>query len=161
MNPILLLLDINTQKPYRARFFNQKIVVKELDLDNGTKDIKSSFSSSDFCYGPAGHVVTGDLRIIKDAKLRELVNKGPSYREQNNIDWNLNARICKEAVTKYKVKWSMRLIDKRVLNEWEKKVHEDIDRRVQLLMSKHVNKRKKQFVRSILIICMIFRDNLF
>ena len=60
-------------------------------------------------------MVTGDLRIIKDAKLRELVNKGPSYREQNNIDWNLNARICKEAVTKYKVKWSRRLrIDKSV-----------------------------------------------
>ena len=34
----------------------------------------------------AGHVVTGDLRVIKDAKVRELVNKGPSYREQNNID---------------------------------------------------------------------------
>ena len=50
-----------------------------------------------------------DLRIIKNAKVRELVNKGPSYREQNNIDWSLNARICKEAVTKYKVKWSRRL----------------------------------------------------
>ena len=47
-------------------------------------------------------------------------------------------------MTKYKVKWSRRLrIDKRVLNEWEKKVHETIDRRVQLLRSKHVNKRKK------------------
>ena len=54
-------------------------------------------------------MVTGDLRIIKDAKFRELVNKGPSYREQNNIDWDLNARICK-GVTKYKVKWSRRLI---------------------------------------------------
>ena len=81
--------------------------------------------------------------IIKDAKLRELVNKGPSYREQNNTDWCLNTRICKEAVTKYKVKWSRRLgIDRRVLNEWEKKVHEAIDRRVQLLRSKHVNKRR-------------------
>ena len=89
-----------------SKIFNQKSVVKELDLDNGTKDMECSCSSSEFCYGPAGHVVTGDLRIIKDAKLRELVNKGPSYREQNNIDWCLNARICKEAVTKYKVKWS-------------------------------------------------------
>ena len=127
-----------------SKIFNQKSVVKELDLDNGTKDMECSCSSSEFCYGPAGHVVTGDLRIIKDAKLRELVNKGPSYREQNNIDWCLNARICKEAVTKYKVKWSRRLgIDRRVLNEWEKKVHEAIDRRVQLLRSKHVNKRRK------------------
>ena len=61
-----------------SKNFNQKSVVKELDLDNGTKDIKCSCSSSDFCYGPAGNVVTGDLKIIKDTKLRELVNKGPS-----------------------------------------------------------------------------------
>ena len=47
-------------------------------------------------------------------------------------------------MTKYTVKWSRRLgIDRRVLNEWEKKVHEAIDRRVQLLRSKHVNKRRK------------------
>ena len=59
--------------PVSSKIFNQKSVVKELDLDNGTKDKKCSCSSSDFCYGPAGHVVTGDLRIIKDAKLRELV----------------------------------------------------------------------------------------
>ena len=33
-------------------------------------------------------------------------------------------------MTKYKVKWSRRLgIDERVLNEWEKKVHEAIDRK--------------------------------
>ena len=62
-----------------SNIFNRKSVVKELNLDNGTKDMECS---SEFCYGPAGHVVTGDLRIIKDAKLRELVNKGPSYREQ-------------------------------------------------------------------------------
>ena len=44
-------------------------------------------------------------------------------------------------MTKYKVKWSRKLrIDRRVLIEWEKKVHEAIDRRVQLLRSKHVNK---------------------
>ena len=68
-------------------------------------------------------------------------------------------------MTKYKVKWSMRLgINRRVLNEWEK-VHEAIDRRVQLPRSKHVNKRRKLInvesmsykLRSILIICIILR----
>ena len=42
-------------------------------------------------------------------------------------------------MTKYKVKWSRKLrIDRRVLIECEKKVHEAIDRRVQLLRSKQV-----------------------
>ena len=112
------VVGYNYTKTISSKNFDQKRVVKELDLDSGTKDIECSCSSSDFCYGPAGHVVTGDLRIIKDTKLRELVNKGPSYREQNNIDWDLNARICEEAVTEYKVKWSRKLrVDRRVLNE--------------------------------------------
>ena len=36
------------------------------------------------------HVVTGDLNIIRDAKLRSLVEKGPSFREQNSINWKVN-----------------------------------------------------------------------
>ena len=39
-------------------------------------------STNKYCYDPVGHVVTGDLNIIKDAKLRSLIEKGPSYREQ-------------------------------------------------------------------------------
>ena len=30
------------------------------------------------------YIVTGDLNIIKDVKLRNLIKKGPTYREQNN-----------------------------------------------------------------------------
>ena len=67
-----------------------------------------------------GHVVTGDLTIIRDAKLRSLVERGPSYREQNYIDWNINERLCKEAVAKYKRRWSSREgVDISVFNEWE------------------------------------------
>ena len=35
---------------------------------------------SKFCNEPHGHVITGDLRVIENAKLRELVGKGPKYR---------------------------------------------------------------------------------
>ena len=34
---------------------------------------------SKFCYEPHGYVITGDLRVIENAKLRELVGKGPKY----------------------------------------------------------------------------------
>ena len=44
---------------------------------------------SNFLYQPLGHVITGDLRVIKNKKLRNLIAKGPNYREQNNIDWDL------------------------------------------------------------------------
>ena len=42
---------------------------------------------SKFCYEPHGHVITGDLRVIENAKLRELVATGPKYREPNSVNW--------------------------------------------------------------------------
>ena len=41
---------------------------------------------STFCYESHGHVITGDLRVIENAKLRELVAKGPKYREPNRVN---------------------------------------------------------------------------
>ena len=40
---------------------------------------------SKFCYKQHGHVITGDVRVIENAKLREPVAKGPQYREENQI----------------------------------------------------------------------------
>ena len=76
-----------------GRIFNLKKVVQELDFNVGTEDMHCDCSTCRYCYEPAGHVVTGDLNIIRDAKLRELIRKGPSYREQNSIDWRVNEDI--------------------------------------------------------------------
>ena len=94
-----------------------------------------------YLYMSAGHVVTGDLNIIRDAKLRALIEKGPSFREQNPINWKINEDIiCRRAVAEYKCKWSKKEgVDMRVLNEWEHKVNECIRRRIQLLHENHIN----------------------
>ena len=78
------------------------------------------------------------LSIIKDAKLRSLIEKGPSYREQNYINWSITERLCREAVAEYKRKWSRReKVDIRVLNEWECKVNECVQKRITSLQRKH------------------------
>ena len=61
-------------------------MVEELDVDRGMEGMSCDCSSSSHCYVPAGHVIIGDLTIIKDAKLRSLIRKGSLYREQNSID---------------------------------------------------------------------------
>ena len=43
-------------------------------------------STSEFFNKLVGHIVTEDLTIIRDAKLRALIGKRPSYREQNFVD---------------------------------------------------------------------------
>ena len=56
-------------------------------------------STSSNCYEPVGHVVTGGVDLtIMDAKIRSLVTKGPSFREQN---CTVNERLCREAVAEY------------------------------------------------------------
>ena len=67
--------------------------MQELDFDVGTEGMHCDCSTCRYCYEPAGHVVTGVLNIIRDAKLRALIRKGPSYREQNSIDWRVNEDI--------------------------------------------------------------------
>ena len=57
------------------------------------------YDSSIFKYEPVGHVVTGNL---KDRHLR------PSYREQNNINWNKVGGVFLEVISRYRIAWARR-----------------------------------------------------
>ena len=132
-----------------GKIFNHRKVVEELDMDNGTDDIKCSCSSSSYRYEPCGHIVTGDLSIIRDITVRNLIKKGPSYREQNNIDWKVNEKTSKEAVSRYCQKWAKAAcVDKRVLRDWKETMYSCIDERIKMLQQLHLNKRKKQVLKS-------------
>ena len=79
--------------------FNFKKVTESINLSsNDCTTYKCS--SSAFLYQPLGHVVTGDLSIITNRKLRHLIKKGPNFREQNNINWDLCLKLCMEGVHK-------------------------------------------------------------
>ena len=84
-----------------GKIFNNRRIVEELDVENGAEGMQCSCSSSEYKYDLCGHVLTGDLSIIRDVKLRNLVRKGPVFREQNNIDWEVNLKNCKASVSKY------------------------------------------------------------
>ena len=47
-----------------------------------------SCSESTFCDPHHGHIVTGDLRIVENAKLRKLFSKGPNFRENKTINYS-------------------------------------------------------------------------
>ena len=74
-----------------TRIFNFKRVIKDVDFTVGTTNITCSCSSSPFKYAPhpVGHVITGNLNI---RPLRMLLNRGPHFREQNNVNWIVNRR---------------------------------------------------------------------
>ena len=98
------LVSYSYTKTISGQIFNQKGAVEELDFNIGTENMLCDCSTSTYSYEPVGHVITGDLHVIRDAKLRSLIARGPSYREQNPILWKVNEEICRQAVSAYKRK---------------------------------------------------------
>ena len=47
-----------------------------------------------FVVPSAGHVITGNLKIIPDSRIRIIVSKGPKYRLPSQIDFNR----CREEI---------------------------------------------------------------
>ena len=47
-----------------------------------------------YCYQPAGHIVTGGLKIITDSRIRSIICKGPKYRFPVPIDF----KSCREEI---------------------------------------------------------------
>ena len=89
--------------------FNYNQTLRNINLDDyRNASLLCNCQSSTFRYEPYGHVITGDLRIVKNRKLRRLLEKGPKYREQNSIDWHLNKKILTKAVDDYARNWSKR-----------------------------------------------------
>ena len=60
------------------------------------------------CYEPHGHVITADLRVIENAKLRELVAKGPKYREPSRVNWKATEVMFLEPIDLYAKNWFKR-----------------------------------------------------
>ena len=67
-------------KPIRSTAFNCNKLVTELDIENSIPDSK-------YCYQLAGHIVTGDLKIITDSRIWSVICKGPKYRFPLPIDF--------------------------------------------------------------------------
>ena len=135
-------LSYQYTKPIATKIFNYKKVLTNLsssNIDNMTCNCKNS----PFIYKPVNHIVSGDLNMIKNDKLRELIKYGPKFREQNKINWNLNFKLIMDAVEDYARKWAK--IEREpieCLSEWIKSIRNIVIARISNYKSKniHVNR---------------------
>ena len=63
---------------------------------------------SEFSHEPHGHVITGDLTVIENAKLRQIVAKGPKYREPNRVNWKASETMLFGSIDLCAIHWSKR-----------------------------------------------------
>ncbi len=88
-------------------------------------------SNSKFKYSPYGHVLTGDVSFFENSKLRDIIRKGPKYREPREISWKRNKKIVFDAIEKYATSWAKREEAKRfVLDDWVSCVKDVIMKRI-------------------------------
>ena len=74
--------------------FNYKTSLQQLDFQRLSQNpLPCSCSGSEFLYAPCGHIVTGDLSVARNDKLRDLFRKGPKYREPVSFSWHQNFDI--------------------------------------------------------------------
>ena len=104
----------NLTNTIRSQIFNYKSFVQSLDIDTFLRDesiLPCNCHHSPFTDDNHGDIVTGDLNIIPNDKLRKLISKGPKYREPQTFSYSkakenivlgidncINAWSCKENI---------------------------------------------------------------
>ena len=73
-------------KPIRSTIFNFNKIVNDIDIDSNTP-ASWDCQNSNYLYPSTGHVITGNLNVITDARVRNIISKGPKYRFPSNIDF--------------------------------------------------------------------------
>ena len=136
-NPPLFSYSYTT--PIATKIFINKDVLQRLH----TKDAFDytpvcSCNSSKFCYQPVGHVITGDLDIVENKTLRELLSTGPKFREPISFSWKQNLEIIMNSVEDYAKRWAKEEdVEVDTSSEWVKSIASLVNRRIQ--SNHHVN----------------------
>ena len=133
-----------------STIFNYKDVVDSVITDEWKEDNSyvCNCSKSAFCDPHYGHIVTGNMKVIENRKLRKLMCAGPGYRESQKVRWPAFLNDLKSSLKICIRKWAEReKVDEQVLMEWYNKVIEDTSKAVTRL-SKNVKKTKKMTLKS-------------
>ena len=80
-------------------------------------DCDCSNNNNKFCNRPHGHIITGNLDIVRHDKLRKLLNEGPKYRISSDIDFDFCQKDLADCLLKYSKQWCVREgVDANVLH---------------------------------------------
>ena len=129
-------------KPIRSKIFNYHQFVRDLDLTRFTEDNNSThcyckeFDSS-FTNPHHGHIITGDLGIVNNTKLRKLLSKGPKHREPVQVDWKEAREQIITGLDQYIDQLSLdKGLDKVCFVEWKNTVLRLVDDKINVLKAK-------------------------
>ena len=120
-----------------SKIFNFNKFVSNLNIAEPINDLSvlpCNCENSPFVDKNHGHIMTGDLKIIQNAKLRKLISKGPKYREPKPMDWNKARESISNGVKLCAESWCHKHKKNEVLlKDWVNSVMELVDNRIAVL----------------------------
>ena len=125
----------------RSKILNYKATVESIVIDEEvsftTETDDCQCADSSFVDQHHQHIITGDLRLIENAKLRKLLTKGPNYREPRAINFNkcLTAitSAVNECIDKISEKYKIHLSEFSV---WKTHVIDKVKEKIKFLKTK-------------------------
>ena len=132
-------------QPIRSKILNYRETVSSLKvhIDDDLSFVENlpscNCADSEFCDPHHKHIVSGDLRIITNTKLRKLFSKGPNYREPTTLNYSK----CKQSIESSLTSSISNLASKYDLSvesfsAWKMKILELVDDRVKFLKLRRV-----------------------
>ena len=131
--------------PIRSKILNYRETVSSLNIvvDDDISFVQNLPScecqNSEFCDPHHKHIVTGDLRVITNQKLRKLFSRGPNYREPKTLNYHKCKQSIESSITSciddLAIKYKLTVQD---FFSWKTKILELVDKKIQILKSKKV-----------------------
>ena len=125
------VISYSYKKPSRNLIFNFTSVTSDCQIEEKYPDSCDCFNSP-YKYGPCGHILTGDLSIVKDQEVKKFLLKGPKYRPPSKINWQACRDAIYDSISNYCIKWCKReCADKHALNSFRNKILCIVDKRIE------------------------------
>ena len=117
-------------KPIRSTIFNFNKIVNDIDIDSNTP-ASWDCKNSNYLYPFIGHVITGNYNVIPDARVHNIISKGPKYRFPSNIDFSKSRREIAASLNDFSNRWCKREnVEPDALKEWKINIFKIIDTRI-------------------------------
>ena len=105
--------------PIRSTIFNFNRIVNDIDIESNTP-ASWDCQNSNYLYPSAGHVIAGNLNVIPDARVRNIISKDPKYRLPSNIDFSKCRREIDASLNDFSNHWCKREhVETDALKEWK------------------------------------------
>ena len=133
------MIVFNYTKPVRSEILNHRQTVQDSDFDSWRSDEGTCNCHQSVYKDPNhDHVITGNLNIISNLKLKRLLSKGPGYREPRTLNFDVAGNTVKNSIKIFIESQSIKTgLPLESFSEWKSRMFEKIDENIQLLKNRY------------------------